>query len=81
MVLIGKLVYSASTIRLGVYSFQINQYTAANVNHSTTKSQLAAELGPAQPQLVKLSFGNYPCLQALEVHKYEDIENAIKIKD
>ena len=31
-----------------------NQYTATNVNHSTTKSQLAAELGPAQPQLVFL---------------------------
>ena len=30
---------------------------------------------------IKLSFSNYPCLQALEVHKYEDIENAIKIKD
>ena len=26
---------------------------------------------------IKLSFSNYPCLQALEVHKYEDIENAI----
>ena len=32
---------------------------------------------------IKLSFGNYLCLQALEmqVHKYEDIENGIKIKD
>ena len=30
---------------------------------------------------IKLSFSNYPCLQVLEVHKYEDIENAIKIKD
>ena len=30
---------------------------------------------------IKLSFSNYPCLQALEVHKYEDIENALKIKD
>ena len=47
-----KLVYSAITIRLGVKSFHINQYKATNVNHSTTKSQLAAELGPAQPQLV-----------------------------
>ena len=26
-------------------------------------------------------FSNYPCLQAFEVQKYEDIENAIKIKD
>ena len=25
---------------------------ATNVNHSTTRSQLTAELGPAQPQLV-----------------------------
>ena len=30
---------------------------------------------------IKLSFSNYPSFQALEVHKYEDIENALKIKD
>ena len=30
---------------------------------------------------IKLSFCNYSSLQALEVHKYEDIENALKIKD
>ena len=30
---------------------------------------------------IKVSFSNYPSLQALEVHKYEDIENALKIKD
>ena len=30
---------------------------------------------------IKLSLSIYPCLQALEVHKYEDIENAIKVKD
>ena len=32
---------------------------------------------------IKLSFGNYLCLQALEmqVHKYVDVENGIKIKD
>ena len=30
---------------------------------------------------IKLSFGNYPPLQALEVHRYEDIENALKIKN
>ena len=30
---------------------------------------------------IKFSFCNYPCLQALEVNKYEYIENAIKIKD
>ena len=37
----------------------------------------------SQLKNIKLSFSNYPRLQALEVHKYkyEDIENAIKIKD
>ena len=30
---------------------------------------------------IELSFSNYPSLQALEVHKYEDIENALKIMD
>ena len=30
---------------------------------------------------IKLSFSNYPSLQALEVHKYEDKEKALKIKD
>ena len=30
---------------------------------------------------IKVSFSNYPSLQALEVHKYEDIENALEIKD
>ena len=30
---------------------------------------------------IKLSFSNYPSLPVLEVHKYEGIENAIKIKD
>ena len=29
----------------------VNQYKTKNVNLSTTKSKLAAELGPAQPQL------------------------------
>ena len=41
-------------IRLGVYSFHINQY-------SITKSQLAAELGPAQPQLVYEFFQTMSC--------------------
>ena len=52
-------VYSASILRLGVESFHINQFKATNVNHSTTKSQLAAELGPAQPQLVPRSLFQY----------------------
>ena len=30
---------------------------------------------------INLSFSNYPSLQAFEVDKYEDIENALKIKD
>ena len=30
---------------------------------------------------IKLSFSNYPSLLALEMHKYDDIENALKIKD
>ena len=30
---------------------------------------------------IKLSLSNYPCEQALEVHKDENIENEIKIKD
>ena len=30
---------------------------------------------------IKLSLSKYPSLQALEVHKNEDIENALKIKD
>ena len=32
-------------------------------------------------QAVQLSFSNNPFLQALEVHKYEGIENALKIMD
>ena len=31
----------------------LNKYKAIDVDHSTTQSQLAAELGPAQPQLVE----------------------------
>ena len=31
---------------------KLNQYKTTNVNHSSTESQLAAELGTAQPQLV-----------------------------
>ena len=60
MVYVGKLVHPASTIRLSVQSFYINQYKATNVNHSIAKSQLAAEFGPAQPQLVSflLPWGN-----------------------
>ena len=35
--------------------FRINQYNATNVNQSTAKSLLVAELGPSQPQLVFLT--------------------------
>ena len=32
--------------------FRINQYNATKFNQRTAKSQLVAELGPVQPQLV-----------------------------
>ena len=38
-----------------VVSFRINQQNATSFNQSTTKFQLAAELVPAQPQLVILN--------------------------
>ena len=55
---VANFVYSfllESSCQLNLYQpklFRINQYNATNDGQSTGKSQMVAELGPAQPQLV-----------------------------
>ena len=44
--------YLVAVILISIISCFNNQYNATNLNQITANSQLAAELGPAQPQLV-----------------------------
>ena len=59
----GKFYYSGNWAELDfevvflfedifIFVFRISQYNATNINQSTAKFQLEAELGTAQPQLV-----------------------------